>query len=224
MAKIKQVRMKLELNPERPYQETVINIYYDATDRETETYSRKIPEKRFYIKLPQVVADALSIADARGNDQAEVMERFVECLDKFKTLKTEVNRIIVYRFEVRPHPDDKVSPYDYSYSVGISCATYEETIMTAGDGVKRYSYKWMESEVNIGQEFNSMTPNDGKRAEKQVPWNEKNTAFFIWIKTSMKELIRQLYELEQPDKLIETINTGRLLPLGTQQPKQKKES
>ncbi|GAI81957.1 unnamed protein product [marine sediment metagenome] len=95
MAKIKQMKMRLGLNPDRPYQETVVAIYYDATDRHTEQWNRKIPEHRFYINLPQIVADALGVPDARGDDQAKALQNFEALIDKFKRLKTETNKVIL---------------------------------------------------------------------------------------------------------------------------------
>lgn len=215
MAKVKQVKMRLEIDQEHSWKETVVNICYDSTDRRTETYRRSVPTERFYINLPKVVADALGYDKVRAKDQDEVMTRFREALEHFKRLKTEVNRVIVYSFDVEPKPDGKVSLWDHGYRVSISAGTFEETVMTAGDGAKRYSYEWIESEANTGERYGSRVGNrDGQREDRQVPWTEKNEAFFVWIKKSMKELIERLYELEQPDKLIETIYSGRLLPLG----------
>ncbi len=217
MAKIKQVKMRLELDPANPYKETVVNICYDATDRGSSTYRRPVPSEleRFYILLPKVVTDALGEDRVRDKDQVEVFKRFEEALEQFKKMETEVNRVIVYKFDIEPKPDGKTSLWGYGLKVIISAGTFEETVMTAGDGVKRYSYEWMESEVNTGERYGSRVGNrDGLRENRQVPWTEKNEAFFVWVKRGMKDLMEKLYELEQPEKLIETVHAGRLLPLG----------
>lgn len=222
MAKVKQIKMRLDLDPERPYRESVVNICYDATDRHTQTYRRPVPSEsqRFYILLPKVVADALGEDRVKDKDQVEVFKRFEEALGRFKRLKTEVNQVIVYNFDVEPKPDGKASLWDYGMKVALQVGTFEETVMTAGDGVKRYSYEYKESEINMGEKYGYRVGNrDGKRENKQISWNEKNAAFFLWIKENMKLLIERLYELEQPDKLIETIHAGRLLPLGNPQDK-----
>jgi len=215
MAKIKQIKMRLEIDQSHPWKETVVNICYDSTDRRTEGYNRPIPSERFYIQLPQVVADALGYDKVRAKDQDEVMVRFKGALEQYKCMATEVNRVIVYKFDVDPKPDGKTSLWDYGYKVSISVGAFEETVMTAGDGSKRYSYEWIDSEFNIGEKYGNRSRNDGKREDRQVPWNEKNAAFFLWIKENMKLLIERLYELEQPESLIETIQAGRLLPLGS---------
>ncbi len=217
MAKIKQVKIRLDLDPSRPYKETVVNICYDATDRRSETFRRPIPSEsqRFYINLPKVVADALGENRVRDKDQVEVFKRFEEALERFKHMESEVNRVIIYEFDIEPKPDAKYGLYAYGLRVAISAGTFEETVMTAGDGVKRYSYEWIESEVNTGERYGSRVGNrDGQRENRQVPWTKKNEAFFVWIKRGMKELMEKLYELEQPEKLIEMVHAGRLLPLG----------
>lgn len=222
MARVKQQKMRLDLDPSHPYKETVVCINYDSTDRRTQNYRRPIPEERFYIKLPQVVADALGILEVRAVDQVVVMERFKEAIEKFKSLKTEVNRVILYDFEVEPRPKDGRGFYhaiwDGQYKVRIWAGTYQETVAIAGDGAKRYSYERIESEVNFSPPkagtYRSIDRQGGKRYDCQVPWTKQNGAFFIWIKERMKELVDRLNELEQPGKLIETINAGRLLPLG----------
>ena len=226
MAKIKQVKMRLGLNPDREYQETVVNICYDSTDRRTETYCRPIPAERFYIKLPQVVADALGVADVRAGDQVEVMKRFEEALEQFKKLEIEVNQVIIYRFGVKPKPTDAPSYFfGGTHEVSVWAGTYEETIAIAGDGVKRYSYELVESNVNFAPDaFQDYMPGPnrscgGTRFECQVPRTDSNDAFFIWIKERMSELISRLYELEQPSNLLESISAGRLLPLGNSQGK-----
>lgn len=217
MAKVKSVKMRLEIDQKRPWVESMVNICYDATDRRTEKYRRPVPSEneRFYIMLPKVVADALGGDRVKDKDQKEVMERFKEALEKFKNMKTEVNRVIVYEFEVAPNPDAKMSSWDYGLKVLIKAGTFEETVMIAGDGVKRYSYESIESEVNMGGQFGyRVGSRDSRMEKKQVPWTERNEAFFVWIKVNMLELINRLHELETPESLIETIVAGRLLPLG----------
>ena len=220
MAKVKQTKMRLELQADKPWLETMVNINYDATDRRTETYRRPVPTERFYINLPKLVADALGFDKVRAEDQVEVMKRFKEALEKFKALQTEVNRVILYEFSVEPKPTgDKSHYFTGHYRVQIWAGTYEETVAIAGDGARRYSYENIESEINFHtpETHNFVDPSrrNANRHDSQVPWTEQNEAFFLWIKKRMKELIERLYELEKPDKLIEMITAGRLLPLGS---------
>lgn len=222
MAKVKQVKMKLGINPDRPYQETVVNICYDSTDRRTENYHRPIPEQRFYIKLPQVVTDSLGIADVRGDNQVDVMENFNQAIERFKKLETEVNRVILYNIEVEPLPEGHPNRKEYHHSsnqnlqVRVWAGTYEETVCIAGDGTHRYSYEYIESDlIYPGQDyFDPSRRSRGTRFESQLPWTEQNEDFFKWVLVHMLELVNALADLYEPDKLIETISAGRLLPLG----------
>ncbi len=222
MTKIKQVKLRLNLNPDRPYQETVVNICYDSTDRHTEHYHRPIPEQRFYIKLPQVVADSLGLADVRGDNQVDVMGNFNQAIERFKKLETETNRVILYKFEIEPLPEGHPNRKEYHHSsnqnlqVRVWAGTYEETVCIAGDGTRRYSYEHIDSDlIYPGQDFyNPSRWSDGKRFEKQLPWTEQNECFFKWILVRMVELVNALADVHEPDKLIEAINAGRLLPLG----------
>ncbi len=223
MAKILQTKMRLGLNPEKPWEETVVAVCYDATTERTRTYSRKVPDERFYVKLPKGVADALGEVDARGKDQAEAMVRFEEAIARFKKMKTEVNQVILYKFNVEPKPKGDESGYfQGNYEVKVWAGVYEETVAIAGDGNKRYSYLAVASEVNFaGKEtwgYCGPRSDRGARWDCQVPYTEQNKVFFLWIKTRMKELIDRLYELQTPDILIETISAGRLFPVGITTP------
>lgn len=220
MAKIKQVKMRLGLNPDREYQETVVNICYDSTDRRTENYHRPIPKQRFYIKLPQVVADALGTADVRGDNQVDVMENFNEAIDRFKKLDTEVNEVILYSFDVEPKPGDQ-SKYRSAYRTMVWAGAFKETVAVAGDGHRRYSYEAAEDDPLDfpGGEYHSPSRSrqDGRRYDCQVPRTERNEQFFIWVRDRMDDLVLALASLKKPDKLIDTISAGRLLPLGGNQ-------
>lgn len=218
MAKIKQVMMRLDIKGvgvDR-FGETLVIIHYDSTDLNTQQYNRPVPAERFYIKLPQVVADSLGSKEVRANDQHEVVKRFVKAIEKFKCLDTEVNKVIVYQFNLAPEPGHEIHLWDNGHKVSIAVGTFNETVMIAGDGSKRYSYEWVESEMNMGGKQATHLRDNGEREKSQVPWSEKNAAFFLWIKKNMELLIKSLYELEQPDKLIEMVHAGRLLPLGNQ--------
>ena len=226
MAKVKQIKMKLGLNTKRPWLETVVAINYDSTDRQTSTYRRPVPpdSERFFIKLPQVVADALGMEKAKAGDQDEVVVRFKELIEQYKRLDTVVNQVILYTIEVSPKPGGKVTAFsDGTRRVIVWAGTYEETVAIAGDGGERYSYARVESPVHFTGDADGKhyfdpvlrrSSRDAARFDTQVPWNEQNEAFFVWIKDNLTLLIERLHELENPDNLIETISAGRLLPLG----------
>ncbi len=221
MAKIKQVKMALGLNPLRPYLETTVAINYNSTDGRTSTYRRPVPSdnERFFIKLPKVVADALGVDQAKASDQDAVVVKFKELIEQYKYLDTEVNKVILYTIDVDPKPGDKKSAFSPGHlKVVVWAGTYEETVATAGDGGKRYSYARVESPVNFAEldEFDRYNParRHANRFDGQVPWTEQNAAFFVWIKDNMTLLIERLHDLKQPDNLVEAIQAGRLLPLG----------
>ena len=226
MAKVKQIKMELGLNTERPWLETVVSIHYNSTDRQSENFRRPTPpdNERFFIKLPQVVADALGIDKAKAGDQDEVVVRFKELIEQYKCLDTVVNPVILYTIEVSPKPGAKVTTFsDGTRRVVVWAGTYEETVAIAGDGGKRYSYARVESPVNFSGDAGGKhyfdpvlrrSSRDAARFDTQVPWNEQNEAFFVWIKDNLTLLIERLHELENPANLIETISAGRLLPLG----------
>jgi len=220
MARIKQTKMRLELDPNKLWTETVVYINYDNTDKHSSGY-REVPKERFYVKLPQVVADALGVTEVRGSDQYQAEERFKEAIEKFKKLKTEVNRLILYKFEVEPKPAaDKRQYFTGLYKVSVWAGTYEETVAIAGDGTRRYSYERIESDLNFAPAgyadyVGPSRRGGGKLFDCQVPWTEQNEAFFLWVKGHMAELIARMYELEKPDKLVEAVSAGRLLPLAS---------
>lgn len=214
MAKILQRKMKLGIDASRPNLETVVNVCYDSTDKETRTYSRQIPDERFYIKLPQVVADSLGEDMVRGKDQNEVMELFEAALELFKKLKTEVSKVILFDIATSPEPGEKTYGYDWhGISVRVWASGYEESVAIAGDGQKRYSYQHIDSVLDFpGSGAGSCRgpARYGKRYDKQIPWTESNEVFFVWVKERMTELADRLAELVKPSALLETINEGRL--------------
>lgn len=216
--KVKQQKMKLGLDPRQPHLETVVAVCYDSTDRRTESYNRPIPQKRFYVKLPQVVADALGHGTSRGNTQEEALKAFETDLETFRKLNVEHNRVIVYRIDLYPEPDKKRGEWNSSgvgYKVDVWAGTYEETVCIDGAGNKRYSYESIASPLTYPKPAWASNINraNGERDAHQIPWTEQNEAFFIWIRDRMAELVARLAEIRDPDKVIETINAGRLLPL-----------
>lgn len=221
MAKIKQVKLTLGLDPKRPYQETTVAINYNATDRKTETFRRPVPpdDERFFINLPKTVADALGVDKAKAGDQEAVVARFMEFIEQYKCLEVKVNQLILYKIEVEPKPGEKKSAFASGFrKVSVWAGAYEETVATAGDGGKRYSYARVESQINYAEldekDWYNHTGRGTDRFNQQVPRTEQNVAFFLWIKNNMDNLIERLHELVDPERMIETINEGRLLPLG----------
>ena len=214
MAKIKQFKSRLELNPNKLWEETVVYICYDNQSRRG-YYEDEKP--RFYVKLPLVVAGSLGIAEVRGTTQETAEKAFMEAIEKFKSLKTEINRVILYEIAVEPKPGEgRSASWITGYKVNVWAGCYEETVAIAGDGGRRYSYQASESSLGFPGEYSlsSRTSNGSKRFDKQVPWTEKNEAFFKWVADNMARLIDGLISIESPEKMVEAINAGRLLPLG----------
>lgn len=232
MAKITQRKVRLGITglDKEMFRETTVNIYYDATTRETATYSRHKPaeDQRFYMKLPKIVADALGICEVRAADQYKVFDEFIVMIEKFKALKTETHKIIAYHIDVDPKPGKSRDKYGSSRrDIQVWAGVYIETVATAGDGVERCSYEAEESPANFdsveqmaGRSIAFYMPSrgrDGNRHEDQIPWTKRNEDFFVWIRENMDLLITKLHEIEQPDKILEIIEAGSLLPLGNKQ-------
>lgn len=210
MARVKQEKMRLEIDPARPRAETIVYTHYN--NDEMRGYSAKEAE-RFSIKLPQVVADALGITEVRDADQATVRSRFLEAIGKFKNLKTETNRVIVYEIKVEPHPRSSNRPsWQTNLSVDVWAGAFIETVAVSGTGQRRYSYEPAKSSLTYSDE--KPFSRAGEKRVSQVPWTERNEAFFKWVEVNMRELINRLAEIEDPVKLLEAIDAGRLLPLG----------
>ncbi len=218
MAKVKQTKMQLGLDPSKPRLETVVYTNYDNGTRGRSSFDR---EKRFYIKLPQIMADALGQNEVRGKTQEEAMKLFEEVIEKFKALKTEKSKVILYQISVCPDPRTDADWRDRNgkgMSISVWAGLYEETVMTSGAGGKRYSYEKIEPALPYDGEPSGLSSGwgwrDAKRFERQVPLTEANESFFRWVGDNMSKLIAALAEIESPSNLIEAVNAGRLLPLG----------
>ncbi len=223
MPRVKQELMLLGLDVAKPLRQTVVYIYYDNTDRSNTNYHRPVPpnNQRFYIKLPQVMADALDHDKSFGSNQDEAMVAFKADLELFKNLKTEHHKVILYKIETNPSSEER---YQYrGYKVDVWAAVYGETVCIDGLGGKRYSYELLDSLIKFpdgGDSRGFVRHSDaGRRLDGQVPWTKKNEAFFMWVCENMAELAKRLDELRQPEAMLETINAGRLLPLGQSEAK-----
>lgn len=220
MPKIKQTKMRLELDLKKPWVETIVYVNYENTTGRSGY--RTAPKERFYVNLPQIVADALSIKEVRGADQEAAMEAFKEAIKQFKNLKMERTKVILYRFGAGPLPKDhpKYEKYKYTshnYKAEVWAGTYEEVVAIAGDGARRYSYEHIESDIYFpGTEYASVTDRNGSRFDCQVPWTEQNERFFLWIQEQMEKLVLALVGIGEPEQLVDAINAGRLLPLGSE--------
>ena len=220
MPRVKQILMRLELDASHPYSETTVHIYYDNTDRSNTNYRRLIPKdsERFYVKLPQVMADALGREKSFGSNQDEALEAFKKDLELFKNLKAEHHKVIIYDISTNPNTESKYIYQGYKgYKVDVWAAVFDETVCIDGLGGKRYSYEQLDSPLTFpdgGSSSGFSRPAQGKRKDCQVPWTKANEAFFVWVCENMKALVERLDEIRQPEKMIETITAGRLLPLG----------
>lgn len=217
MPRIKQTKMLLGIDPNRPRKETIIYINYDNQE---DLYHGEPEGGRFYVMLPEVMAVALAKKEVRGKTHYEAWTAFTEALKQFKNMKTEINRVILYQFDLRPHPSAERSRYSSNDGLRVSvwAGTYEETIAISGMDQRNYSYERIDSSLEYeGEPFDLRGRRRGERYPHQVPWADKNETFFKWIEDKMNELIIKLAELENPEKLIETVNAGRLLPLGNQE-------
>jgi len=211
LPRVKQEKMMLGIDPLKPRAETIVYTYYD---NEPDQMYRTGVTKRFYIKLPQVVADTLGITEVREVDQATCRVSFMETIDKFKNLTTETNKVIVYEIKVEPHPKSSNRPsWQTNLSVNVWASAFIETVAVSGTGQRRYSYEPVESSLTYSDE--KPFSRAGEKRVSQVPWTERNEAFFKWVEVNMRELINRLAEIEDPAKMIETINAGLLLPLGS---------
>ena len=218
--KVKQRKIHLKLNPGRPYESTIVFTQYD--NRDYGYHGDREPEHgRFFIKLPVVLAGALGQEEVRAKTQVEVERAFDEAIAKFKNMKTETHEIIAYRFSVAPDPNpDKHYGTSSGYEVRVWAGAYVETVAIAGDDRRRYSYERIEdSPIQFPDKHYRIGSHDGQREDKQVPLTKENEVFFVWIADRMTALIDALASLREPAHLLEAINSGRLLPLGSQEPK-----
>ena len=214
MAKIKQIKTRLELKGRDDRSETIVYINYDNTENRSMYQEQKTD--RFFIKLPQVVADTMGINEVRSKDQLSVYALFKETIEKFKHLKTETNRVILYRFESEPADrKNSWSSWSSGYKIVVWAGTFIEVVSISGNGECRYSYEKIDSPINYPSEnLHSELPNSGEKAKMQVPWNETNEKFFAWVQVCMETLVNQLHGIKEPEALIDSINAGRLLPMG----------
>jgi hypothetical protein len=215
MPRIKQTKMRLELNPNKTSEETIIYTMYDNRDRD---YGREPEGGRFYIELPKPVADALGQTEVRAGSQMAVMSLFQETIEKYKKLNIERNRIIAYSFELDPHPKQERRYSSSGLAIRINATVYDEIISISGGGDRRYSYEEVD-DIDLGfpGKCDTRTHSFFKKDHQyphQVPFTKQNEKFFRWVATRMSELINALANIEAPDKMLETINAGRLLPLG----------
>jgi hypothetical protein len=211
MAVVKTKKMRLELDPDKPYKETIIKIRYDGRSGR---YNEPPAEGRFYITLPDIMAGSLGITEVRARTQDDVDKLFEEALEQFRNLRTEVNDVILYSIYTQPSQASKYY-HDEGYALKIWAGTFRETVATAGDGTKRYSYERVEGIIDYPGEIDpARWSRRGKKYTPQVPWTNENEIFFKWVADNLKILIERLDELQSPELLIETINAGRLLPVG----------
>jgi hypothetical protein len=210
MAKIKQFKQRLQLNGPNDYKETVVEICYDNSKQRYET------KGRFFIKLPKIVADAMGITEVRAADQDKVIDVFDETLKNFKALQTETNMVILYQIDTSSAARENSWNSGWNgIMVRVWAGTFKETVSISGAGAKRYSYEPVESSLKYPFHPNAgLIPRDGEKTDYQIPWTPENEKFFLWVQTSMTALADQLQVLRKTDALIETINAGRLLPMG----------
>lgn len=216
MPRVKQTKMRLELDPGKTSAETIVYVEYDNQDTR---FDWGKPKGRFFVKLPPVVATALGKTEVRAEDQDKAMDAFNEAIALFKQMKTERSKVILYSFTMFPDPrQDKEHQKYWSGGNGIRveiwAGIYEEVVAISGDGSKRYSYEPIEPGLPYDGDYYHRTSRDTNRIEFQVPLTDENVAFFTWVASSMTALIARLAEMNNPAHLIESINAGKLLPLG----------
>ncbi len=220
MAVVKQSKLRLMLDPEKPWLETVVKVKYDNTDGRYRTVAE---DSRFYVELPEVVANALGKKEVRAGTQQKALDEFEQAIKSFKAMNVETTRVILYRLTLYPHPfDEEKNKWNVrgGLNVCVTAGVYDEKVTTAGDGSRRYFYEYQPSSLDYPDGRNIPAYGYGRQNDHcdcQVPWSEKNEAFFRWIAEQMGVLIEALAKLDDPANLIEMINTGRLLPLGAGQ-------
>jgi hypothetical protein len=219
MATVKTKKMRLGIDA-RSSTETVVKICYNGSTKQSYRYMTtdqlKEAEKRFYIKLPDIVASFLGEKEVRGNNQDEVFKLFEETIAKFKTAQTETHEIIAYSIDIGKH--DKYFSVS-GFKLEMWAGAFTETVVIAGDGKRRHTYQLIEdSPVNFpgieSHVHNYLETYEGTQYRNQVPRTAPNEKFFVWIKERMTELTSKLGELQKPEVMIDTILAGKLLPLG----------
>lgn len=211
MPRVKQEKITLGLDPARPRAETVVYTNYD---NKADRYGAEPQGGRFWIGLPGIMSEVIGKREVRGKTQEAARKAFMDVLEKFKNIKVETRKVILYQIHCRRKAGDSRWSSDFGYEIKIWAGVYIETVALSGSGIGRYSYEEVNSTLKYPGSCSEVEQARGTKFKAQVPWTEQNEAFFKWVEDRMNGLINALADIAEPAKLIESINSGKLLPLG----------
>ena len=175
---------------------------------------------RFSAKLPDAVAAFLGVDNVRGGvfgmTLAEVIGAFDGMIKAFEEAEIIEKKVIMYEFSFRRDPDGGGYGFYQGVVLCVASSVFTEQEIRAHSGLVVYKYLPVASSLNPFYAFRGEEHGpDTKRKLNQIPWTEERESFFLYIQTNMERLIDMLKSLEEPDKLLNFVDTGRMLPIGT---------
>ena len=219
MSKVKQRKMRLGIDPQRPYQETVVAVNYDSRKHRASYGIYGGKEEDFYITIPAIIADALGQKEVRAESVEACFKAFNEIIKRFETVRTEKSKVILYLVETSAGTGTVKEYYrDYSmYSVRFVAGIFTETVMISGTEQKRYNYE-PAGDLKGYEQFHfavtGYTSDGEKRYEEQVPWSLEAEAYFTRLAGRLQQLVDRMIELKDTEVLMKEIPAGKPLVTG----------
>ncbi len=181
------------------------------------------PGGEFSIELPEWIIDTLRCpGKVTGHTLHGVETAFRDRRKEYLNANTTISKVIVYKVLDRAKiiRDDRVvlraDNIVFGHGVGVTLGAMvcNEHEITKPDGKVVYRYEHLES--TLPKAANVALPFEEK-AQFLLPWTEEREKFFLYVLTSLENLILQLNELTgDSDKLIDAIEAGHLIGTGTQ--------
>lgn len=184
-------------------------------------------EGRFSIKLPEEWHETLGYAHVYAESLEKVETAFDKAQKDFTDANTTTLKVILYKIECaadiregkgensRHLYDTHQVHFHNGAAIDFGAGVYEEQTVHKPSGDCTYKYIFAESSIPLQPHMLDLKPHTGwQRAENQMPWTKERERFFAYISTAMHKLIMQLSEFEDKDKLLDCIDSGRLLTEG----------
>ena len=182
---------------------------------------------RFSIKLPGEWVEILEYTHVYAGSLADVEKAFDKARKDFTDANTTTRKVILYKIECTAHIEEGTGEnrrylYDIDQvhfcngvAIDFGAGVYEEQEIRKPSGDCTYKYVFLESSIPLQNHILDVKPHSGwDRAENQMPWTEEREKFFAYIATAMHKMVLQLSEVQEKDKLLEFIDSGRLLGSG----------
>lgn len=179
------------------------------------------PKGIFSAKLPQRVTEILGYDKVTSDTNEDVLRKFTEAIEEYKSARTTTRKVIAYDFNCAAKEFTANDGTDHEYhemgfveGLGLSvwAVVCEESVRTMGDDKQRYDYEELPSSIPDVLRPQARNVNSHReQAEHIIDWTQDREDFFVRLAGIMQEMIARLKSFEKPDKLIERIDSGRLL-------------